>query len=39
MRRDDRVIEAAAYAVLMLFGLLATATALVLGIVVMTTKR
>jgi hypothetical protein len=38
MRRDDRDIEAAAYGVLMLVGLAATVVALVLGIVVMTTK-
>jgi hypothetical protein len=38
MRRDHRDVEAAAFAVLALVGLVATAGALVLGIVVMTTK-
>jgi hypothetical protein len=38
MRRDHRDIEAFAFAVLMLVGLVATGGALVLGIVVMTTR-
>jgi hypothetical protein len=38
MRRDHRDVEALAFAVLMLVGLAATLGALVLGIVVMTTK-
>ncbi len=38
MRRDGRVIEAGFYAVLMTLGLAATFGALVLGVIVMTSK-
>jgi hypothetical protein len=38
MRRDNRPIEAGVFAVLMTIGLVATAAALVFGVVIMTTK-
>jgi hypothetical protein len=38
MRRDNRPIEAGVFAVLMTVGLVATAAALVFGVVIMTTK-
>ena len=38
MRRDQRDVEAAAFGVLAVLGIAATLAALVLGIVVMTTK-